>query len=614
MKERIKQIRKRLTEPMAMKILGWVASGLFAVFIWLLLEMYNYRSPTLLLSFIRQRPMAVVLGLGLTAGLYGTLLLAVRKSWIAALILGTVYQISGIVNYIKLDLNGDPFVPMDFTMTGKMGELLSFVTVRMPWWAYALPVLMAVYILALWLWQRELPGGVRSIWYRVAGCLVVPALVVTLLSPAKAEENFAAFGMNFMDTSLQTSNYSANGFVGGFLLNIATMNVAEPEGYTADAVTSILADYTETKGEHDPDVIVFLCESYWDVRKLEGTTFSTDPLYFYDELCARENAYSGTLYTTALGGGTVRPEFDILTGLTTDYLPSGASPYLYAKGKVPSYVSAFKDRGYTTLALHPYDKTFYNRSQAYPYLGFDAFYAQEELTAMLGEEHVAYERGYFSDDSFADAIIQQLEDHAAEPTFLFALSMENHQTYYPLDQSEYDITVESSTMEGELLQTVNTYAQGVYHSTQALEKLVNYIDSRDKETILVFFGDHLPTLGGSYAAYAASGLFDGTGWDTETRKKMYGTPFVVYGNYDLQDGVFQKESNEISSYYLLSAAAVSAGADRTPYMNWLLDQHAKVPYYNVRMSMEETEAVAALKNAHRLLTYDRLIGKRHSKE
>ncbi len=614
MKEWIKRKREIWTKPMVMKILGWVFSGLFAVFIWLLLEMYNFRSPTLILNFILQRPMAAALGVGLTAGLYGTLLLAVRKSWIAALILGAVYQIGGIVNYIKLDLNGDPFVPMDFTMTGKMGELLSFVRVQMPWWAYALPVALAVYILALWFWQRELPGGVRSIWYRVAGCLVVPALVATLLNPAKAEENFAEFGMNFMDTSLQVSNYSANGFVGGFLLNIATMNIAEPEGYTADAVTSILADYTATEGEHDPDVIVFLCESYWDVRKLEGTTFSADPMYFYDELCARQNAYSGTLYTTALGGGTVRPEFDILTGLTTDYLPSGASPYLYAKDEVPSYVTAFKDRGYTTLALHPYDKAFYNRSQAYPYIGFDEFYAQEELTALLGEENVTYERGYFSDDSFVDTIIQQLEDHAAEPTFLFALSMENHQTYYPLDQGEYDITVESSTMEGELLQTVNTYAQGVYHSTQALEKLVNYIDSREKETILVFFGDHLPTLGGNYAAYAASGLFDGTGWDTETRKKMYGTPFVVYGNYDLQDGVLQKESNEISSYYLLSAAAASAGTDRTPYMNWLLDQHAKVPYYNVRMSMEETEEVAALRNGHRLLTYDRLVGKRYSKE
>lgn len=612
MKKLIETIRNKLTGSPVLRILGWVFSAGFVLFIWVLLEMYNFRSPGEMLTFITERPLPLAMGLGLTAILYGTFLLAFRKSWVAALVLGVLYQAAGIVNYLKQDLNGDPFVPMDFTMTGKMGELLSFVKVMMPWWAYLLPVLLTLYIVALWLWRRELPRGVRHVWYRVAGCVALPLLLIGFLHPNSAEVNFAKFGMNFMDTSLQSSNYRANGFLGGFYLNIATMRVAEPEDYTEEAVGALLDGYTATDGKTDPDIIVFLCESYWDVRKLEGTTFSTDPLYFYDELCARDNAYGGTLYTTAIGGGTVRPEFDVLTGLTTDYLPSGASPYLYAKDEVPSYVSAYKDNGYKTVALHPYDKSFYNRNQAYPFIGFDEFYGQQELTEQLGAENVTYERGYFSDDSFVDAIIQQLENNEKDPTFLFALSMENHQTYYPLE--EYELTVESTTMEGELLQTVNTYAQGVYHSTQALEKLVNYIDSREKETILIFFGDHLPTLGGNYAAYEASGLFKNGDWDHEHRKVMYGTPYVVYGNYDLQDGVFQKDgTNEISSYYLVSAAALSGDADRTAYMNWLLDQHQKTPYYNVRLTMPETDDVAYLKNAHRLLTYDRLIGKRYSK-
>lgn len=611
MKKLIQTIQNKLTGSRALRILGWVLVVAFVLFAWFLLEMYNFRSPEAIMRFIRERTIAFGMGLGLTAMLFGIFLLAFRKCWVAALILGVLYQAAGVVNYLKSDLNGDPFVPMDFTMTGKMGELLSFVKVAMPWWAYLLPLCLAGYIIILWLWKRELPRGMSHLWYRVAGCVVLPLVLVGFLHPKKAEENFAKFGMNFMDTSLQSSNYRANGFLGGFYLNIATMRVTPPEGYTEEAVVRLLKDYTATDGKTDPDIIVFLCESYWDVRKLTGTTFSTDPLYFYDELCKRDNAYSGTLYTTAIGGGTVRPEFDILTGLTTDYLPSGASPYLYAKDEVPSYVSAYKASGYKTVALHPYDKAFYNRSQAYPYLGFDEFYGERELAEQLGAENVTYERGYFSDDSFVDAIIQQLEQKEKDSTFLFALSMENHQTYYPLD--EYELTIENSAMDEELLKTVNTYAQGVYHSTQALEKLVNYIDNREKETILIFFGDHLPTLGGNYAAYETCGLFKNGDWDHEHRKVMYGTPYVVYGNYDLQDGVFQKKAdNDISSYYLLSAAALSGGADRSLYMNWLLDQHAKTPYYNVRLTMPETDDVAYLKNAHRLLTYDRLVGSRYS--
>ncbi len=612
MKQRMDQIRNKLTDARSLRIIGWAVSGLFVVFLWIVIEMYNFRSFSLIWRFFSLHSRAAVMGLILTAVLYGIFLFAFRKTWIAALILGAIYQIAGLVNLLKVDLNGDPFVPMDFTMTGKMGELISFIKVDLPWWAYALPLMLSGYVFVLWFWKRELPKGKRGIWYRVSGCILLPLILVGFLHPKFAERNFAKFGMSFVDTSLQSSNYRANGFLGGFYLNIATMNVSAPQGYDKQNVTALLEGYTDTDGGTDPDIIVFLCESYWDVRNLTGTTFSTDPLYFYDELCARDNAYSGTLYTTAIGGGTVRPEFDILTGLTTDDLPSGASPYLYAKADVPSYVSAYKESGYKTIAMHPYDKSFYNRNSAYPYIGFDAFYGQEELTEQLGKENVTYERGYFSDDSFADAIIGQLEKNEKDPTFLFAISMENHQTYYPLEESEYEITAESTVTEGDLLKTVNTYAQGIYHSTKALEKLVNYIDSREKETILIFFGDHLPTLGAGYAAYSASGLFDGNTWEYEGRKVMYGTPYVIYGNYDLQNDILPKEKGEISSYYLLSAAAAMGDADRTPYMNWLLEQQKGLPYYNVRLSMPESEQIQFFKNAHRLLTYDRLVGKRYS--
>lgn len=227
MKKLIETIRNKLTGSPVLRILGWVFSAGFVLFIWALLEMYNFRSPGEMLTFITERPLPLAMGLGLTAILYGTFLLAFRKSWVAALVLGVLYQAAGIVNYLKQDLNGDPFVPMDFTMTGKMGELLSFVKVMMPWWAYLLPVLLTFYIVALWLWRRELPRGVRHVWYRVAGCVALPLLLIGFLHPNSAEVNFAKFGMNFMDTSLQSSNYRANGFLGGFYLNIATMRVAE---------------------------------------------------------------------------------------------------------------------------------------------------------------------------------------------------------------------------------------------------------------------------------------------------------------------------------------------------------------------------------------------------
>ena len=602
-------MRQALTATRGRRIGGWVLSGVFVLFVYFLVEMYNFRSAALFFRFVWLHPKSALLGVLIVAALYGLFLLLSRRSWVAALVSGLLWQSCGIVHFLKVALNGDPFVPMDFTMTSQMGELMKFINVRLPWWGWLLPVLLAIYILALWLWRRDLPRGL--LWYRLAGCIVLPVLLVGFVHPDHAPANFKLFGMTYMDAALQSSNYRANGFVSAYYLNIATMNVTRPEDYSEESVNTALADYEETQAERKPDVIVFLCESFWDVRELPDTTFSKDPMYFYDELCARDNAYSGTLYSTALGGGTVRTEFDVLTGLSTDYLPTGASPYIYAKKDLCTHVTLFKDEGYNAFALHPYDEKFYTRAPAYPYMGFDDFYGETDIVEMLGgEEQVKRERGYMSDDSFVEAVIAQLEAQD-EPTFLFALSMENHQTYYPLES--YEIQVQNEHLSDELLGAVSTYTQGVYHSNQALEKLIDYIDNRERDTLLIFFGDHLPTLGANHAAYTATGYFDSSKEDVATRKKMYGTPFVIYGNFELKEGILEHDGNEMSDYYLLSKAAELSGTKRTAYMNWLLAQYEKVPVLNYRIPVVESEAVTAFRNTHQTFTYDRLVGERYSK-
>ena len=612
MKAFVQKISTALTATKARRIIGWTLSGFFVLFIYFLVEMYNYRSVTRFRTFIRDFPKSALLGVLIVTVIYIFLLLLCRKAWVSALILGVLLQICGIIQFLKVALNGDPFVPMDFTMTSQMGSLLQFINVRMPWWAWLLPILLAAYIVLLWLWKCALPKR-KGLYLRIVGCIILPTLLVGFLHPKHARDNFALFGMYYEDAALQSSNYSANGFVSAFYLNIATMSVSQPENYSKETVNALLADYPATKAENKPDVIVFLCESFWDVRKLPGTTFSTNPMYFYDELCARENAYSGTLYSTAIGGGTVRTEFDILTGLCADFLPSGASPYIYAKENSLTHISLFKDEGYTTLAMHPYDKKFYTREKAYPFLGFDRFDGESEIIEMLGgEDKVKREREYVSDDSFVDSIIMNLEAAGNDPTFLFALSMENHQTYYPLEQ--YEIDVQNAALDSDLVGAVNTYAQGVYHSNHALKKLVEYIDNRDKDTVLIFFGDHLPTLGANYAAYRKTGMFNSEVLNTETRKTMYGTPFVIYGNYELNKDVMENTGNEMSDYYLLSRAAQLSGTARTPYMNMLLAEYQSIPYFNERLLMKQTEPVKAFRAAHEMLTYDRLIGNRFSQK
>lgn len=588
----------------AVRIIGIIASALFIPFLYFLTELYNYKTAALFFRFVKLHPGSALLGVLIVGAVCAFFALAFRRMWVGALCGGIFFQLVAIIHFLKLALNGDPFVPWDITMAGNMGELLSFVKVDFPWWGWLMPCILILYIVLLWFCNIRLPQG---IWYRVAGCVALPVLLVGFLQGGT--ENFEHFGMTYMDAALQSSNYRANGFVGAFYLNIATMNVQEPADYTEENVLKAMGTEQETEGK-TPDVVVILCESFWDIRKLQGTTFSKDPLTLYDALCTRENAYSGTIYSTAIGGGTVRTEFGVLTGLSSEYLPTGASPYIYINKEVPTHVSYFKSQGYDTVAVHPYDKKFYTRAQGYPYIGFDAFYGQEEISEMV---EVTYQRGYVSDDSFVDALITQLEEHKDSPTFLWGISMENHQTYHPLQETP-EIFVQNPALSKDLVDTVTTYTQGVYHSALALDKLVEYIDKREKDTLLVFFGDHLPTLGANYAAYKATGMFeDAAPEDTETAKTVYGTPFVIYANYDL-DTAYQKTGIEISDYNLLALATEIGGTAKSPFMNWQLKQMAYLPYYNTRLNIPTTEKVQMFWRQHGLLTYDRLIGHTFSAE
>ena len=582
------------------KKIGWILAGLFAPFLYLLTELYNFRSAVTELRFLWRHPGSALLGLLLVAMLFWAAAAVTRRVWVGALVSGILFWLMGVIHFLKTALNGDPFVPWDISMAGSLGELAGFVKLDFPWWGWMLPALLAAYIVGLWYCGVRLPKG---IWYRVATAVAAPVLLIGFVSGGQT--NFLRFGMSFMDAALQSSNYQANGLVSAFYLNLATMQVERPENYGAQAVETALQGVTASEGS-TPDIIVVLCESFWDVRKLEGTVFSIDPMARFDAVCARANAHSGTLYSMAIGGGTVRTEFGVLSGLSAQYLPTGASPYIYPNAEVPTHVSYFKELGYDTEALHPYDKKFYSRSHGYPLIGFDVFYGQEEIEQMVP---VTYQRGYVSDDSFVDALIARLEQPREQALFLWGISMENHQTYYPLEQTP-EVTVQNDRLSEELRQTVTTYSQGVLHSAAALEKLADYVQNRKRDTLLVFFGDHLPTLGGNHASYAATGMFDGPAEDEAQAKLMYGTPFVIYANYPLSS---EKAPTEISDYNLLPLALQLGGVKRSAYMNWQLQQMENVPYYSNLLDFDTTAEKAAFSAAHRLLTYDRLVGEQYSK-
>jgi len=147
-----------------------------------------------------------------------------------------------------------------------------------------------------------------------------------------------------------------------------------------------------------------------------------------------------------------------------------------------------------------------------------------------------------------------------------------------------------------------------------LKMLVDYIDSREKDTVLVWFGDHLPTLGGNYAAYAQSGMIDLSAMSIDMKEALQSTPYLIYSNFELSRGMVSAgKDNDIASYNLMNALSSVIGAPRTPLMYFLEDFYKTYPYYNVRLFTGRFPAeIWSYVDSHAALTYDRTVGNKYS--
>lgn len=606
----INKWKETVRSKLWVKILNYVLIPFYSVFCLATMEYMNYSSLSKVSSFWEEHPKRFQFSLIIIFTLTVFLLLICRKLWIYATTLGSLSVILGIINYVKFASNGDNFVPWDITMMGNMGELVGFANFNMPPLIYLSISIVVIMSLAFWFMGAEIPVK----WYirLPAALLITVPFIILYQYPKKTEKILNKYTMSFNDSILQSSNYRANGFVNAFTINCYAMKVVAPEGYGADKIEEYLEGYTEsTPTEQTPDVIVIMSEAFTDIRKLNGTTFSIDPLQNYDEIASRENAISGDIYTTANGGGTVRTEFEALTGLTIDYLVNGTSPYLYVTKELETCVSNFRDQGYKTTGIHSYMGKFYMRDRAYPLLGFDEFITETEI---YNNYYTTYRRGYIKDDVFMDAVIGTLENNTDKPNFIFGITMENHGGYDKSKPEDIIVEVTNDKLEQATLDAVTTYTQGVYYADLSLKKLIDYVDSREKPTIVMFFGDHKPSLGAYQAPYNQAGnVYIGDGYDHEECKEVYSAQYVMYANYDVDYGVIEENKN-FSAYYMMPLIAKTTGTSLSPYMQYLYDHFEKYPYYNVRLNMKLDEEHAEFIESMKMFTYDRVKGKKYSEQ
>ncbi|KHK54536.1 capsular biosynthesis protein [Burkholderia sp. A9] len=255
---------------------------------------------------------------------------------------------------------------------------------------------------------------------------------------------------------------------------------------TFDAVAQ-RSPYAVGAPRRKPDVIVIQSESFFDVRRATSAVRPTLMSAF--DRARREAVAHGALTVPAWGANTMRTEFAVLTGIASALLGYARFyPYAFLRRAYPSLAGWFKRGGYRTLAIHPYHADFFGRDRVFPLMHFDVFM---DIRGFDGKPRVGQ---YVADAAVAEAIIDALDASGEQPAFIFAMTMENHGPLHLEPVAPGDAGRFHALGEDAAWRDLTAYLRHVDNANAMIERLLDHARQRDRETIVCFYGDHVPAL------------------------------------------------------------------------------------------------------------------------
>ncbi|TSO26800.1 LTA synthase family protein [Lactobacillus sp. LL6] len=149
--------------------------------------------------------------------------------------------------------------------------------------------------------------------------------------------------------------------------------------------------------------------------------------------------------------------------------------------------------GYTTAVMHGGAGSFWNRNNAYKSFGYQYF-----MPLSFYENKPDYYIGYgIKDKLFFNQSIKYIE-RLPQPFYLKMITVTNH---YPYDIDKKNQTI-SKTNTGD--ETVDGYVQTAHYLDQAIGQLMSWMKKTglDKNTLIMFYGDHYGISGNHHKASA----------------------------------------------------------------------------------------------------------------
>ncbi|PEY68376.1 phosphoglycerol transferase [Bacillus cereus] len=542
----------------------------------------------------------------------------IGKVFLSMVLTSCTLVILCIVNYLKLIFRGDPLYPSDFTQITHMQSVIPMVMDYFSWSYIFVIIVSIVACIVAGIYMRRYIQNVK-IHLGIRALLVVGSIFVLY-----AYGNFANTFMNkvFQKSGVdfvlwnQNENYASNGFVLGFISNLDTTVMEKPKNYSKENMLQIANDIKKQysgnignqKKKEKPNIIFVMSESFWDPTKVTNLSFSEDPvpnLHHYIE-----NFPGGQTISPTFGGNTANVEFEALTSYSMSLLKPGSIPYqqvITNKKEIPSIPTALKKEGYYTSAIHSFGRTFFKRDDVYKVLGFDKFNAEDTM------KNVDIDGDYISDLAMSKEIIAELEEQK-QPTFIHAVTMQNH---FPFTEGRFgENLIEISGLENEESKgELETYTEGLRRSDEALQYLIEQLDNLDRPTLLVFFGDHLPSLGTNKSFYKENGYITNEKTPSE-RLAMAQTPLLMYANFDMPND----NLGLVSPIHFSNLIFDYAGLNKSLFYQFLSELYKEIPVLRDELKVDKngevindlTKKQKEMLEQYKMLQYDLLVGNQYS--
>lgn len=526
------------------------------------------------IGFVNERTKVFLYSIFIIFLTYSVVLIVKRRLFFYILVT-LLWSIVGIVNFMMLSSRNTPFTYVDITlMKSVLPVMANYFT---PLEITAIGALLLILLILLVVCYMYLPMehhlGRKREWVKFV-----------IICVAFAGVTKYSFKTGMLTDKIHNIRIAFSDYGTPYCFSITALKngIEKPATYSKKRIDkienrtkkAIAKKEKNEKKNHEtiqkPNVIFVQLESHFDITQVKGIKFNKDPLPNFHKYM--KGYSSGHLAMPSYGAGTANSEFEVITGMNLDHFGAAEYPYktILQETTTESMATLLKSYGYKAHAIHDNSAAFYDRDLVFSQLGFDTFTTKESMNITKWTENG------WAKDYILTGYINDCLNSTKGQDYIYCISVQGHGDY-PTTEVIENPEIKVSGIKDEALRNKYTYyANQVYQMDHFVGQLVQSLKKRNEKTILVMYGDHLPSL------------------DIEDKDLTYGNKYET--SYFIWDNMGLKKKDGTIQAYDLSSEILNKLHIHTGVMN---------SYHQIRKGTKKYQ------KDMKALQYDMLYGKRY---